>query len=195
MKINFTSQVRAINLQNNIKKEKYNSLNKSDSFEKTSGTGIDAPNYPQTFKYNPIKNKRKRALEAQQKIMSGVVAEKNQKIKKMKSEFVELYTEVESVVKEIIELSNGRNGLKKIQLKLAVNDNSDAAKDILVEQYLTKAERLEQLILEYEKAQQKLEAFYATEKPQIANIPDLRINLSPENVQYYKQMADFNPEK
>lgn len=189
MNISPVAQANPVKLASNTNFGSNYRTNTIDSFEKSSKAEDVETSYPISVKYNPVFRRRNKSINSANKVVQNQLAKKVAEQKVIKAEFVELHSEIKNVLTEIIDLtSNESFGLQKLK-KLIVDEADEQIKNHYLEIYTKKAQKVKELITEYEDLQQKMQEFYESGKAKFTNIPDIAINLSPENIEYYKELT------
>ena len=178
--------------QTNFKSARIVDHNAEDSFEKASQDDEAEVSYPRTFKYNPIR--RKRIIEAQEKYLLSRMQRKCAEQQEIKKEFDELHSEMKKIIAEMLDISSERiSNLQRLK-KLITTEENEHAKESFIKIYAKQAQRLEQLVAEYEILQQRMQEIFETGKAEFANIPNIALDLAPVNVEYYKELASNIPQ-
>ena len=167
---------------------------KADSFEKTTSS-TEVPDYPQVTSYKPIQHKRKRMVEIGEKRLAQRTEEKMRERNEIRRQYSALDSRVEELLNNIIDTVSSKYVMSLNMLRKQIgNDKNDIkTKEYYANAYVKRAEILSKMLSELEKTQAEIDEMHSNGSTDKAQIPDLRINLSPENLDFYREQIAFDP--
>ena len=165
--------------------------NTPDSFEMGADMSDSEVDYPTTITYRPFSRKRKNAIESEEK-KYGRIAQKQHKTRK---EYSVLDYKAEQLIMEMEKAINSKSKMCLNMLKKGISDTSMNLKtrQFYADMYVKSAQELQKMLAELEEIQAKIDEYHTSGTAQRANISDSRIDISPENMEYYKELINFNP--